>query len=84
MRLVLDSDWFTPAPDGVYMVRCGGQIKFVLVWARGGGRLTRPVILARRRCEGITTPIWVIDCKMGRDELQAGNEDDGNGQHDER
>lgn len=35
MRLVLDSDWFTPAPDGVYMVRCGGQIKFVLVL--GGG-----------------------------------------------
>lgn len=40
--------------------------------------------MACRRREGITTPVWVIDGEMGRDELQTGKEDDGNGQHDGR
>lgn len=47
-----------------------------------GVRLTRSVILACRRREGISTPVWVIDGEMGRDELQTGKEDDGNGHHD--
>lgn len=70
----------------------GMQIAFVVVGGGGGGGrggygwglLTRSVILACRRREGITTPVWVIDGEMGRDELQTGKEDDGNGQHDGR
>lgn len=62
----------------------GMQIDFVVVGGDGWGLLTRSGILACRRREGITTPVWVIDGEMGRDELQTGKEDDGNGQHDGR
>lgn len=80
MRLVLDSDWFTPAPGGVYLWLDKGASRLILYWEKG--RLTRSIILARRRREGITAPVWVIDGEMGRDELQIGKDDDGNGQHD--
>lgn len=90
MRLVLDNDWFTPAPGGVvYYLRLdkGGTYRLILygfgIGGRGG-RLTRSIILACRRREGITAPVWVIDGEMGRDELQTGKKDDGNGQHDGR
>lgn len=46
--------------------------------------LTRPDVLACRRRKGITTPVRVINGEVGRDELQAGNEDDRDGQHDGR
>lgn len=78
VRLVLESDWFTPAP-GEFDQIGGGGADLMFLYERGP---TRSDVLACRRREGIPTPVWVIDGEVGRDELQTGKQDDRDGQHD--
>lgn len=70
MRLLLESDWFTFPPTRVtasvqWGKQYGRRSDIMLTWADP---------LACGGLEGIAAPIWILNGKMGGDELQTSDE----------